>query len=271
MRHESDSSIRANRTVIFLHYATQWCASICALTSVSFFIWGAFRRVVGVLLSWGRRIQTHRIKTGSKGSSQAFFFFFFSSVHLQGNKICTRWEWATRVFHSHRLHKLRRLLKECCGWCCVALPVANTVNSSKQITTSFGSFFNWNTMRTVDWVTGKPPTFCIWGKRASYWSSTLSIELFEFTAELHCVVALLWRLSSSRADAMIGQTPCSGNSRQKSRCTMSDWLKFTAEMLQSTNENVQTIPKAVELAVVVSKDRSEQKDMSHKALLLWRS
>lgn len=97
-------------------------ASICALTSVSVFIWGAFRRAVGALLSRGRRT---RRKNWVKRKLASCFFFFF--MHLEGNNICTRWAWATRVFHSCRWCRLRRLLKECCGWCCVALPAANTV------------------------------------------------------------------------------------------------------------------------------------------------
>lgn len=35
------------------------------------------------------------------------------------------------------------------------------------------------------------------------WYFALSIVFFEFTAELHCLVVLLWRLSSSRVDATI--------------------------------------------------------------------
>lgn len=88
-------------------------------------------------------------------------FFLFSSMHLQENKICTRWEWTTRFFHSRRLHRLRMLFKECCGRCCVALLVADTMYSSKQTTASFDSFFNWNIMKSADWVAGKIPTFCI--------------------------------------------------------------------------------------------------------------
>lgn len=54
-------------------------ASICALTSVSVFIWGAFRRAVGALLSRGRRTRRKNWVKRKLASC-----FFFSSCILRG-------------------------------------------------------------------------------------------------------------------------------------------------------------------------------------------